>query len=272
MFGYSIGQPSINRLKARAADLYRETCDKLTQKLLSGSLIHADETQLRTKDFTGYVWAFTSMEEVAYVWSPTREAHVAKEFLAGFSGVLVTDFYSAYDSINCPQQKCLIHLIRDLNSDVLKAPFNEELKGVLRSFATLLKGVVETVDRFGLKGRFLAKHKMDVARFYENLAVREFETDVARKVQERLTKNRHRLFTFLDRDGVPWNNNNAEHAIKAVSHLREVIQGSTNERGIRDYLILLSICQTCVYKGVDFLDFLRSGEKCVDEYVRKKSR
>ena len=272
LFGYSIGQPSINRLKARAADMYRETCDTLTQQLLSGSLIHADETQIRTKDFTGYVWAFTSMQEVVYVWSPTREAHVAKEFLAGFSGVLVTDFYSAYDSINCPQQKCLIHLIRDLNSDVLKAPFNEELKGVLRSFATLLKGIVETVDRFGLKGRFLGKHKRDVVRFYEDLGVREFETDVARKVQERLTKNRHQLFTFLDHDGVPWNNNNAEHAIKAFSHLREVIQGCTNERGIRDYLILLSIFQTCVYKGADFLDFLRSGERCVDEYVRKKSR
>jgi hypothetical protein len=29
-------------------------------------------------------------------------------------GVLVTDFYTAYDSANCPQQKWLIHSIRDL--------------------------------------------------------------------------------------------------------------------------------------------------------------
>jgi hypothetical protein len=42
--------------------------------------------------------------------------------LKDFKGVLVSDFYSAYDAIPCPQQKCLIHLIRDLNDDVLKHP------------------------------------------------------------------------------------------------------------------------------------------------------
>ena len=29
-----------------------------------------------------------------------------------------------------------------------------------------------------------------------------------------------RLFTFLAYDGIPWNNNNAEHAIKAFARLR----------------------------------------------------
>ena len=48
--------------------------------------------------------------------------------LKDFKGVLVSDFYAAYDAIQCPQQKCLIHLIRDLNDDVLKHPFDEEMK------------------------------------------------------------------------------------------------------------------------------------------------
>jgi hypothetical protein len=39
--------------------------------------------------------------------------------LKDFKGVLVSDFYSAYDSMDCPQQKCLIHLMRDLNDDML---------------------------------------------------------------------------------------------------------------------------------------------------------
>ena len=30
------------------------------------------------------------------------------------------------------------------------------------------------------------------------------------------------------------------------------------ETGLRDYLVLLSICQTCRYKGVSFLHFLLS--------------
>ena len=57
------------------------------------------------------LWVFASIEEVIYIWSETREGHVATEFLENFKGVLVSDFYSAYDSLDCPQQKCLVHLI-----------------------------------------------------------------------------------------------------------------------------------------------------------------
>jgi Transposase IS66 family len=193
---------------------------------------------------------------------------VAEEFLSDFGGVLVSDFYSAYDSLRCAQQKCLVHLIRDLNEDVLKEPFNEEMKTLVREFAALLKPVVETIDRHGLKTHFLRKCRVDVARFYERLLARHYATELAQKAQDRFRRNQERLFTFLDHDDVPWNNNNAEHAIKAFADLRNVIDSFSTERGIRDYLVLLSICQTCEYRGVDFLQFLRSGEKSVDDYVR----
>ena len=53
----------------------------------------------------------------------------------------------------------------------------------------------------------------------------------------------------------------------AFATLRKVIGGSGTEKGIREYLILLSICETCKYKGLDFLDFLRSGEKNIDTFA-----
>jgi Transposase IS66 family len=52
-----------------------------------------------------------------------------------------------------------------------------------------------------------------------------------------LAKNRDRLFTFLDHDGVPWNNNNAEHAIKAFARLRNIFGGTSTVKGMREYLI-----------------------------------
>jgi hypothetical protein len=90
------------------------------------------------------------------------------------------------------------------------------------------------------------------------------------KCQQRLQKNRGSLFTFLDHDAIPWNNNNAEHAVKAFAVLRRNFEGVSTEKGIKEYLILLSVCQTCKYMGVDFLDFLRSGEK--DIYAFAESR
>jgi hypothetical protein len=85
-----------------------------------------------------------------------------------------------------------------------------------------------------------------------------------------LEKDRAKLFTFLSHDDVPWNNNNAEHAIKAFARLRRAIEGLSTPNGIEEYLILLSVCQTCKYSGLDFLDFLRSGETDVGTFAAKQ--
>jgi hypothetical protein len=179
--------------------------------------------------------------------------------LSNFSGVLISDFYAAYDSIECTQQKCLVHLMRDLNEDLSKQPFNEEMKVLTQDFANLVKPMIETVDRFGLKAYHLGKHKDSVKRFYEALRERDYQTDVAIGYKRRFERNSAKLFAFLDHDGIPWNNNNAEHAIKAFVRLRRNIDGKSSPRGIRDYLVLLSVSETCKCRGISFLDFLRSG-------------
>jgi hypothetical protein len=85
-----------------------------------------------------------------------------------------------------------------------------------------------------------------------------------------LQKNRYKMFTFLDFDDVPWNNNNAEHAVKAFASVRRVIEGPTTENGLREFLVLLSICETCKCKNVEFLEFLRSGAKDIDEFATSR--
>ena len=260
-FGLSLNQTTIGAMKRRAADLYRGALDEIRSSLTSGCLIHADETHVSVDGRDSYVWVFTNMEEVVYLWSETREAKTATDFLSGFKGVLVSDFYAAYDSIPCPQQNCLIHLTRDLNDALLKEPFNLELRGFAREFAGLMVAIVATVDQFGLKRHHMKKHIPDVERFFGATVAGRYETPTTRKFQARFKKYRGKLFTFLDHDNVPWNNNNAEHAVKAFGRgIRDDIGGRTNERGIADYLTLLSIFQTCEYQDIDFLGFLRSGE------------
>lgn len=271
-FKFRLAHDIVKRLKSRAAEIYKGTYERILNKIVNGTLIHADETKVSIIGRNAYVWVFTNMEEVAYVYTETREGDFLQELLKEFKGVLVSDFYTAYDSINSPQQKCLIHLMRDLNNDLLKHAFNEELKELVGEFARLLKPMVETVDRFGLKVRFLRKHKVFVENFYKRLSKRDYQSEIVVKYKKRFEKNRDNLFTFLNFDGVPWNNNNAEHAVKAFALLRNVIGGVGTERGIREYLILLSICETCKYKGVNFLDFLRSGERDIDVFIEKTNR
>jgi len=271
VLGFNFSDTVINRFKTKSASLYRPTYDNLLKKIVNGNLIHADETPINLNSKIGYIWALTSMEDVAFIYAPSREGKLVKTLLKDFKGVLITDFYTAYESINCLHQKCLLHLIRDLNDELMKEPFNQEIKTLVADFANLLKPMVETVERHGLKARFLRKHKRDVERFFKNLSRRSYETEIAAKCKKRFEKNRQELFTFLDHDGVPWNNNNAEHAIKSVALLRRNLGGLSTERAICDYLILLSICETCRFKGLSFLNFLRSGEKDLDIYEQQGS-
>ncbi len=255
-------------VKKTAAKYYRSTYDTILHHLVTGSLLHVDETQVSIRGRTAYVWTFTNFHDVAYLYTDSREGAFLQEMLKDFKGVLISDFYAAYDSINCEQQKCLVHLMRDLNDSVLKHPYDEELKIVVREFAALLKVIVDTIDHRGLKARFLRKHQIDVDRFYRKIAQLDCQSEQAEKCSKRFEKNRDKLFTFLRHDSIPWHNNNAEHAIKAFSKLRDITRGSFTEKSVRNILILLSICQTCKYSDLDFFEFLRNGEKDIDAFAR----
>jgi len=269
-FGFNIPFRDIHAIKSLMADYYRPTYMHLLHKLISGRLIHADETEIKLKKSKGYVWVFTSLEEVVFMYKPTREGEFLRELLREYQGVLVSDFYGAYDSLPCAQQKCLVHLIRDVNNDILKNPFDEELKGLGQEFALLLRPMIETVDRRGLKARFLCKHKVCVEKFYTKLAKHDYQSDMALSYKKRFEKNRDKLFTFLAYDGVPWNNNNAEHAIKQFAHYRILVDGQMTEAGLNNYLVLLSVYQTCVYKGMSFFRFLLSGERDLEKFAASR--
>ena len=162
--------------------------------------------------------------------------------------------------------------MRDLNDEILSNPFDKEMKSIVLGFAALVKPMVETIDQRGLKKYFLRKHIKDVDRFYRFLKKSDFTSEAASKCKERFEKNRDTLFTFLRYDGVPWNNNNAEHAIKAFARLRDVISGTSTKKGVDEYLTLLSVSESCEYQGLDFLEFLRSGQKDLETFARSRRR
>jgi hypothetical protein len=261
-FGVRLGRCYASKIRKREVERYRATYESLLAALRSGPVVHADETRVPIKGAagSGYVWAFASPDTAVYVYAPTRGGDTVRETLSGFQGVLVSDFFAAYDSLDCPQQKCLIHLIRDINDDLLKNPFDDELRRQAARFTALLQAVVETIDRYGLKKYHLHKHKKDADRFFTTESGASYGSEVARYYQNRLLRHRAKLFTFLDYDGVPWNNNNAENAIKRFVSRRKSMGTPFTESGIRDYLLLLSISQTLRYRNASFWRFLLTGE------------
>jgi predicted RecB family nuclease len=266
-FGVKLHPAELLMFRSLLARYYRPTYRAILKRLTSGPLLHADETEVTLRTGTGYVWAFASITEVVYLYRPNREGAFLKEMLGGFTGVLVSDFYAAYDALACPQQKCLIHLIRDLNQEVLTHPFDAELQSIVGRFGALLRSIVATVDEHGLRRRHLRRHASPVAKFFRGLADQSLSSEPAQALRTRLLKNQERLFTFLEHDGVPWNNNAAENAIRRFAYFRDDTAPLTREKGLKDYLVLLSLFQTCRYKAVNFWQFLLSRQKDIDAFA-----
>lgn len=257
---------NISSVKSQFAKYYKSTYHNLMEEIVKGKLLHVDETPFSISKSKGYVWAFTNMDTIYYYFTITRQSDFLKELISEFKGVLVSDFYAGYDSVNCVKQRCLIHLIRDINDDILKNQLNVEFIGFASTFSNLLNEIMSTVNKFGLKKRFLNKHINSVNTFFKELEKKEFNDEICERWQKRFLLSKNELFTFLNYDGIPWNNNNAEVAIKAVALYRKNIEGLTTKKGITDYLRLLSIQQTCKYRGINFFEFLKSGETNISNF------
>jgi hypothetical protein len=265
-FGIRVESSEFPMIKGLMAQYYHSTFRKLLSKILTGNVLHVDETEVKLHDRKGYVWVFSSLDSVVFKYRPTREGAFLHDLLKDFRGVLVSDFYSAYDGLPCPQQKCLIHLIRDMNQDLLNNPFDEELQSLTRPFGMLLRDIVSTVDQFGLQRRRLKKHDRQVKQYLQFVTDQSFKSEAAEALRSRLLRYPDKLFTFVQHDGVPWNNNCAENAIKRFAYYREGTVGTMREQGLADFLLLLSICHTCRYREVSFLRFMLSQEKNIDRF------
>jgi hypothetical protein len=272
IFGLRIADKQLYRWKSYVAAAYHSLCAEILQHILNSGVIHIDETTVRLRGHCGYVWVLATMDAVYYFYKASREGSFLREMLGSFSGILISDFYTAYDTLDCQQQKCLVHFIRDIDDDLLRNPLDTELKTIAQQFGIVLRSIIETVDRYGLKRRHLNKHKRTVYRFLKSVASRTFSSELANKYKKRFHKSGQKMFTFLDHDGVPWNNTNAEHAIKRFAKFRRTADGYFTERTLNEYLVLATVLETCAFNNVNILKFLLSDGRSLTSLFRMAGR
>ena len=232
--------------------------NEVVETLLKATYLNVDETQLRVNDGYEYVWVITDGSHVYFRHTENRESGFISEFLAGFTGILVTDFYPGFDAIKCRHQKCLVHLIRDMNNDLWASPFDDDFGGFVAEFRRLLVPIMAAIQKCGLKTRHLGKYRRDVSRFHEiHIETKSGGSDLSQRYRKRLAKYWDNLFTFLECDGVPWHNNGAENALRHIT-LQSDTSRIFRRNTLIDYLKLLGCKQTCKFQNRSFLKFLLS--------------
>jgi hypothetical protein len=238
--------------------------------MLDSPFIHADETKINIQGEDHYAWVFTDGKHVILRKTETREASIVHEFLSNYTGVLVSDFYPGYDSVKCRQQKCWVHLIRDINDDLWKEPFNDEFELFTLEVKNLIVPILQTIQKYGLKKRHLNKYKKHIDLFYKkNIDRQVYKFEVTTKYQKRFQRYRNSLFIFLEEDGIPWNNNMAERAIRQLAVQRK-ISGTFFDSLVSEFLLLLGMAQSCRFQNKPFLKFLLSKKKDIDLFKSPK--
>jgi len=254
---------------------YAVTEALLQTQLLASKYLHVDETTINVRGVNCYAWVLTDGRHVVFKFSEGRQISAVEGLLADYSGVLVSDFYGAYDSLPCRQQRCLVHLIRDLNDDLWKNPFNEEYERFVSDIRDIFVPIFDDVGKHGLKSWYLKKHLKSVDHMYQNvIECADSCSELVEKYKKRFVRYRESMFRFLTEDGIPWNNNMAERALRHLCVQQKISGCFVGQTGADNYLRLLAIAQTCRFQEKPFLDLLLSGERDIDQFnpVRKRRK
>jgi transposase len=254
----------------RLAALLKPWYDEIGREVKQAGTLHADETGWRVAGRTVWLWCFTTAQATYYMIDRCRGAPaLLKFFTEEFAGVLVTDFWAAYNVVAAAaRQACLVHLFRELEKvDGLDpsetwAAFRKKLKRVLGD-AIRLGAQRGTLP----KGTFVSRRALLDTRRDELLAT-PWANAHAKRLLKRLRRYRNALFTFLDHPGVPSDNNHAEREIRPAVIIRKNSLCNRSDNGATVQATLMSVYRTLKLRGFDPLETIVSALR---DYVRTGS-
>ena len=245
----------------RLSDILFTWYEEIHEQILDSGRLHADETGWRVSGKTHWLWCFGNDTSVFYMIDRSRGSPAIKKFFTrAFEGVLITDFWSPYDSVCCAEkQKCWPHLLRDAASvdekteDENWKSFSRRLASIYRD-AKKLQGNRETLEESAYD------HSVGLleARIHK-LACESWEHADANRLSKRLSKYGSELLTFLWHENVPSDNNHGERLIRPAVMIRKNSYCNHSNRGALTQSVLMSVLRTLRLRGCNPIDELLSA-------------
>ena len=236
----------------RLAEVLEFWYEQIAEQAKKSSHLHADETGWRVNGQTQWLWCFTNDRHCYYMIDRSRGSPALQQFFTEeFEGVLITDFWSAYESV-CAEdrQYCLVHLLRELEKVDERNDSSE-----WQAFAKRLRRLLRDGIRLRKRSDFAAgRFQNQVDRLNARLAALASEEPLdgdTRRLTKRLRKYAEYLFTFLDYDHVPFENNFAERQIRPAVILRKNSQSNRSDRGAASQAVLMSVYRTLKLRGLN---------------------
>lgn len=239
----------------RLTEVLTEWYEQIGQQARDSGHLHADETGWRVSGRTLWLWCFANGRVCYYLIDRSRGSPALQRFFTTlFEGVLITDFWAAYNSVEALlRQCCHAHLLRELDktdeangSEAWRA-FSKTLRRLIMDAIRLRRREDFTPDRYA---RRIERIERRLASLLEPATD---EADVNRRLK-RLRRHQGDLFTFLHRMDVAYDNNLAERQIRPAVILRKNSQCNHSEKGAATQAVMMSVYQTLKLRGLNPLD------------------
>ena len=275
LFHFPVSGGGLAQQWQRLGEILAPWYDAIAEQARASAVLNADETGWRVNGKTHWLWCFTTPALTYYAIDPTRSGEVPRRLLAEcFEGTLVSDFFSAYNTITSERQTCLAHLLREIekvsetNRSQEWAAFSKTLKRIVKDAIRLSRredresiGAPQDNEdpepqAGGPPSPYARRVNAIHLRLDELISRSDWrEPDCARLVK-RLDKHRYPLFTFLDKPEVPFDNNRAERELRPAVIARKNSFHNTSERGAATQALLMSVYRTLKLRGLDPLETL----------------
>ena len=245
----------------RLAEILTPVYEELGKAARLCAVLNIDESGWRIAGLLAWLWCFTSKTLAYYVLTQSRAGPVVKKVLGShFKGILVTDFFGAYNRIQAfAKQKCVVHLLREIKQVSLRNRSKE-----WKLFARRLKRLMHEALKLVINRDKLGESTYDrrVAKLHIRLAdvfgITYRDKDCER-LAKRLMKHSEELFVFLLHPEVPSNNNHAERQIRFAVVMRKNSYGNRSKRGAQAQAILMSLFRTCQLRKIAPIEFLANS-------------
>ncbi len=258
---FKMSQGGLVQMWHRLADILFAWYEEITEDIQKAGVLHGDETGWRVNGKTHWLWCFTSRRATIFTVERSRAGPVVLEFIKQcFNGVFVSDFWYAYNVLSCAKQKCLVHLLRDLER-VWKS---KDSSGDWPQFCKRLKRLIRDAIRVRKRMDELDKtiYQRRCKRIEKRLKViikHQWSNKEAKRLIKRLKRHQDELFTFLDNPDVPFDNNFGERSIRGAVIMRKNSYNNRSIRGAQTQSVLMSVFFTLKQRGLNPVDTVKKA-------------
>jgi transposase len=247
----------------RLAQTLKPWYEQIWTECMNSAVLNADETGWHLNGSLVWLWCFCTKRSTFYAIDESRgHAALEKFFAEDFNGILVTDFWRAYDAVETRMnQKCWAHLLRELKT-VDERPNGPRDDWI--DFAKKLRRIYTDAVKLAANGDTMPAKERDskLCRLHgrmADLANASWTHPDARRLAKRLFKDGADLLTFAEFPEVPPTNNHAEREIRPAVLMRKASYGNASVRGAETRAILMSIYRTLKSRGLDPLAVTRKA-------------